>query len=355
MVPINEKKPDPKIRIGLLLVGQLQAKLRFFILRDVKDRNTYHDEITVLLVAIILIFAKLCGIIRMSVMKKESYMEPQIYNAEYTIHVSGADIKFYQMVYSPKKLYTVNHVHSHFELHYITEGNAVYTMNFHDEITLEKGDWLLINRNVYHEEIIPHACGGYVLGFNIQGMDQASFFASLPDLHYYKGVRDTELGEWMAKILLEAREQRPEYESYCKNLFAILLLHVQRSFTKQEAAKTSREMKMKNTYMIIDLFFNRIFGNEGQNLTMDELSSQLHISSRHLNRLLQEYYGVTFHEKLMATKIKYAEYLLRTTDYSVGEISTMCGVTAACLIDNFKRIHGVTPAKYKKFNETDTI
>jgi transcriptional regulator GlxA family with amidase domain len=57
----------------------------------------------------------------------------------------------------------------------------------------------------------------------------------------------------------------------------------------------------------------------------------------------------------MATKIKYAEYLLRSTDYSVGEISTMCGVTAACLIDNFKKTYGVTPAKYRKFNETDTI
>ena len=187
-------------------------------------------------------------------------MEAQIYNAEYTIRVSDADIELYQMVYFPKKLYTVNHVHSH-----------------------------------------------------------------------------------------------PEYESYCKNLFSILLLHIQRSFTKQAAAKTSREAKLENTYMIIDLFFNRIFGHEGQNLTMEELSSQLHISSRHLNRLLQEHYGVTFHEKLMATKIKYAEYLLKTTDCSVGEISTMCGVTAACLIDNFKKIHGVTPAKYRKFNETDTV
>ena len=282
-------------------------------------------------------------------------MEAQIYNAEYTIRVSDADIELYQMVYFPKKLYTVNHVHSHFELHYITEGSAVYTMNFHDEIRLGAGEWLLINRNVYHEEAIPHTCGGYVLGFNLQDVGKKSFFSSLHNLLYHKGGRDTELGDWMAKILLEAREQRPEYESYCKNLFSILLLHIQRSFTKQAAAKTSREAKLENTYMIIDLFFNRIFGREGQNLTMEELSSQLHISSRHLNRLLQEHYGVTFHEKLMATKIKYAEYLLKTTDCSVGEISTMCGVTAACLIDNFKKIHGVTPAKYRKFNETDTV
>ena len=35
-------------------------------------------------------------------------MEVQIYNAEYTIHVSDADIKLYQMAYFPKKEYTVH-------------------------------------------------------------------------------------------------------------------------------------------------------------------------------------------------------------------------------------------------------
>ncbi len=50
-----------------------------------------------------MIFSKLYGIIHMSVMKKELYMEAQIDNAEYTIHVSDTDIKLYQMVYFPKK------------------------------------------------------------------------------------------------------------------------------------------------------------------------------------------------------------------------------------------------------------
>ncbi len=282
-------------------------------------------------------------------------MESQIYNSEYTIHLSNADVELYQLVYFPKKEYTVHHIHSHFELHYITEGSAVYTMNFHEEITLCAGEWLLINKNMYHEETIPKTASGYVLCFNLKCMEKKSSFSSLGVLPYHKGRYDPKLGEWMARILAEAEEQRPEYENYCKNLFSILLIDLQRNFTYEEEVKLPRIAKLENTRMIIDLFFNRIFGDDGHNLTIDELASQLYISPRQLNRLLHEYYGVTFHEKLMATRIKYAEHLLVNTDKSIGEISAMCCVTAACLIENFKRIHQMTPAKYRKFNRTDTV
>ncbi|MBP3665884.1 MAG: AraC family ligand binding domain-containing protein [Clostridia bacterium] len=50
------------------------------------------------------------------------------------------------MVCFPEKEYTVHHTRSHFELHSITEGSAVYTMNFREEIVLHAGEWLLINK-----------------------------------------------------------------------------------------------------------------------------------------------------------------------------------------------------------------
>ena len=143
-------------------------------------------------------------------------MEAQVYNAEYTIRVSNADIKLYQMVYFPKKEYTVHHIHSHFELHYITEGSVIYTMDFQKEIELHTGEWLLINKNVYHEEIITGVASGYVLGFELKNMEKKSFFSSLETIPYHKGGMDPEMGEWMAQILYEAGEQRPEYASFCK-------------------------------------------------------------------------------------------------------------------------------------------
>ena len=41
----------------------------------------------------------------------------------------------------------------------------------------------------------------------------------------------------------------------------------------EESVKLSRAAKLENTYMIIDLFFNRIFGDEGHNLTSLPLNS----------------------------------------------------------------------------------
>ena len=53
--------------------------------------------------------------------------------------------------------------------------------------------------------------------------------------------------------------------------------------------------------------------------------------------------------------LQQGELLLKTTDRSIKEISASCGITEVCLTDNFKKIYGTTPAKYRKANKTDTI
>lgn len=79
------------------------------------------------------------------------------------------------------------------------------------------------------------------------------------------------------------------------------------------------------------------------------------MTPRHVNRLLRKYYGVTFHEKLTESRIRFAAYLLENTDQSIAHISEAYGLTQASLITNFKKIHGVTPSKYRKLKKTDTV
>lgn len=107
------------------------------------------------------------------------------------------------------------------------------------------------------------ATSGYVLSFNLKNMEKKSFFPSLENLSYDKGGQNPELEEWMARILTEAGEQSHGYASYCKNLFSILLIHLLRSFIHVESAKIPCASKPENTYGIIDLFFKRIFGEDG--------------------------------------------------------------------------------------------
>ncbi len=281
-------------------------------------------------------------------------METQHFNAECAVDILNTEIQFNYMASCPNKRYTVNHIHSNLELHYITEGSTLYTLNFREKIEVYPGEWLLIGNDVLHEEHILTASGGYALGFSLSSVDADSPISVLQNMHYYKGKDDPKIRELLDEIHVEFIEKRTGYETCCKNLFSVLLVHICRDIIQQDQFKTRKEIKQAGTYILIDAFFNRVFGYEGRDLKIEELADQLHVSPRHINRILLDYYGVTFHEKLTATRIKFAEYLLTTTDRSIDEISALCGMTSACLFENFKKINHITPAKYRKIKKTDT-
>ena len=255
------------------------------------------------------------------------------------------------MIYHPNKLFTDNHVHSYYELHYITEGTTSYTMNFGEEIPVSAGEWLLIGPDAWHKECIAAKSSGYVLGFSLKSAREGSLVSVLRNMPYYKGGSNPDFGDVLSVMHRESMEEREEYEACCKNLFEYLLIQICRDVSKSERIRTRKEIKQKNLYEAIDTYFNRVFKSTGQSLCMDDLASLLHMSPRHVNRILVSRYGVTFHEKLIATKMKFAELLLKTTDRSIKEISASCGVTEVCLTKNFKRIYGTTPAKYRKANK----
>lgn len=277
------------------------------------------------------------------------------YEAEHAVSISDAQIEFNHLIYHPNKIYTDNHVHSHFEFHYITEGTTCYTMNFGDETPVSAGEWLLIGPNAWHEERVTERSSGYVLGFSLDATKENGLISVLLHTLYYKGEQNSDFGGLLSLMYREAQEEREEYETCCKNLFEYLLIRICRDISKSEKTKTHNELRRRNIYANIDTYFNRVFKNDGQRLCVEELASQLHVSPRHVNRMLLHHYGVTFHKKLTVTKIKYAEFLLKTTDRSVKEISESCGITEVCLTENFKKIHGMTPAKYRKANKMDTI
>ena len=282
-------------------------------------------------------------------------MKSWVYNAEYTVQVSDTDIKLNQLYFFPDKQYASTHIHSQFELHYITEGSTIFFLNFREKVNLQAGDWILVGPSIYHEEHIENFSAGYTLIFDLLQIENDPFFSSVSSVRYYKCKNDPMLGELLAKIFFEVEEKRPKYEISCKNLFSLMFLHICREIAKEENRKTIKDEKQENIFVTIDNFFNQVFKQDGQDLMIEELAKRLHVSPRHMNRILQEHYGVTFHEKLMSTKLKLAEYLLKTTDKSIDEISELCGITSACLFHNFKKTYQITPAKYRKLNRTDTI
>lgn len=282
-------------------------------------------------------------------------MRTFIFDAELELQLFESEIHINKLYSFDQRVSTNNHIHSYIELHYNTTGSSVFALNFEKQLELKQGEWLLLGKNVYHEEIIEAECSGYCLGIEIYAPPTNSPLTYLTDLIYHRSELDPEVGALLNLLIEEAENQKLGYEESCKNLFSLLLIQLIRSCTDQLEKTDSSQLHQNNMFMTIDAFFNRIFHYEKDSFTIDDLSDELHMSSRHVSRILQKYYGMTFQQMLLSTKVKFAEYQLRHTDKSIAEISEACDLSEAYLIRSFRNAYGMTPAQYRKQYIKDMI
>jgi len=279
----------------------------------------------------------------------------QVYESEHSFRLLDAKQKITCIWYFHNRADTDHHQHSCYELHVCTKGCTRFILDFHETIDLNEGEWILLGKGVFHEEKIVSPCGGYCLNMEITAPNSSSPFHKISTLHHYKGNDDPIMGDLLRQVMLEAECQKQGYEEYCTSLLTQLMIHIARSCSNLPSRMRKQETRRIDNLFVMDDFFNQIFHYaDPGNLTIEALSEKLHMTPRHLNRLLTEYYGMSFSEKLQAEKMRFGKYLLETTDYSIGEISEICGVTPTYFIRCFKKRYAITPAQYRKSYKTDT-
>jgi two-component system response regulator YesN len=81
----------------------------------------------------------------------------------------------------------------------------------------------------------------------------------------------------------------------------------------------------------------------------DEITRRLHISRRHLDRIVREKYGKTLRALIYNSRISFAKQLLQETKMSLDMIAFEVGFSS---VSSFKKsfvdVVGVTPTKYRK-------
>ena len=88
--------------------------------------------------------------------------------------------------------------------------------------------------------------------------------------------------------------------------------------------------------------------NMATQIRISDIASQLYISTRHLCRLFNEYFGCTPGEYLLDIRIKHALILLTKHNLKVAEVSANCGFSDPSYFARvFKKVYGVTPNQAK--------
>ncbi|MBE6956981.1 MAG: helix-turn-helix domain-containing protein [Ruminococcaceae bacterium] len=97
---------------------------------------------------------------------------------------------------------------------------------------------------------------------------------------------------------------------------------------------------------ILDSFFNSLPVEEA---TLSLLALCLHLSTVQARRVVKQYYGISFQEKLIQTKLKKSRLLMDTTDLSLKAIAEQVGYSSyRAFFKAFADHFGQTPSEYRR-------
>ena len=242
---------------------------------------------------------------------------------------------------------TPRHSNTCYELHIILEGTC--SLAFDGQIhPMSAGQAVLIAPGVYHApSSISEPFCRFSLSFSldrallpaIENLDRESYRFFEPDALVVGLCRD---------ILRELDGDSFLGREYVSALFSQLMILCLRTVRREEVCAAPEEPPVTQEDEIerIDNFFT-LYPPEQQ--TRQALAQYLHCSQRQLIRKMQALYGVSFRQKLIASRMDLARYLLRSTDKSVNEISNTVGYADnAAFFRAFRQHTGMTPAQYRK-------
>lgn len=96
---------------------------------------------------------------------------------------------------------------------------------------------------------------------------------------------------------------------------------------------------------------SKIYSTPAQKWSVAELAKQVNLSPSYFQSLYKETFNVTCIADVIGSKIEFAKYNLSKTEYSIKEVSELCGYeNDVHFMRQFKKIVGVTASNYRMKN-----
>lgn len=90
------------------------------------------------------------------------------------------------------------------------------------------------------------------------------------------------------------------------------------------------------------------------NITVKELAKLSNLTEQHLTRIFKQRYNITPHQYILKNKLRLAKTLLRSTNKTIEEISSILGLSNPTHLNSiFRNNVGMSPSQYRKSNLND--
>ena len=153
------------------------------------------------------------------------------------------------------------------------------------------------------------------------------------------GPEDQQLAEQILDTICRYQEDPRYLEPILKSCYMSLLVSLHKNqimFTATSSDIIQKAVEYINQHI-------------AENICMDEICREIHISKYHFCRKFKKVTGFTVMDYVLKTRIVIAKSILSDTDLPISEVSNQCGFGSTsyfCRI--FKESTGLTPSQYRK-------
>ncbi|MBO4941721.1 MAG: helix-turn-helix domain-containing protein [Clostridia bacterium] len=259
--------------------------------------------------------------------------------------------EFSHTIISNKRIVSKVHYHDEYELYYLVHGETNYFIR--DEIfKVKEGDFVFVPKGVIHntdsEECLNNERILLSFSDSILTAEASEHIKVLSkEKLIYIPQKSRHIVEELLNKIKNEYENKPDFSKELINLYTleilVLLCRLKETSTRD----------LDETERIIQSISEYISSNFHQDLTLKSLSRKFAMSEGHLSRKFKSISGMGLCEYITFVRIHNAAKLLSQTDYSLTEISSMCGFNDSNYFSSvFKKIKGTTPYKYSKYKKS---
>lgn len=145
-------------------------------------------------------------------------------------------------------------------------------------------------------------------------------------------------------MLYEIRTAQYGSQTICQHLLEILILKIIRS--QQLIPVSINSIRMTKECAQIKEYLD---SNYSEHITLDTLTSLTHMNKYYMVHSFTKYTGLSPIQYLNQTRLKRAQHLLRTTNYSISDIASSTGFSSQSYFTQiFRKNFNMTPVKYRQ-------
>lgn len=241
------------------------------------------------------------------------------------------------------------HEHLLYEIYFIQQGNMMIQLE-KTILSLKQGDIFVISPHV------PHRVLSYdedMVRFNVQFMCNIAYTSPYMFFCPQEAIRN-EIFSQISYIRRYLNDHDNKANLFRMNhAFSIVLSYVVEPMLPPDAfvRATPKNNRMKQLILIDQFFFERY----AEPITILDLATELSYSETQARRILQEYTGMSFADKLRQHRISAAKQYLANSTLSVDEIAERCGYQSRMGFESmFKKIVGMSPHKFREQEQKKT-